>query len=509
MVNFAVGAFALVGGFLLTQKFLKTDGAFNYEKKEKEAQDLLEGAKRESEQVKADARTYVENKKKSLDEEKKMKDERLKKIEETLNYKEGVLSKREERNNELKLEIASLKEGEQAVEENLKRIGHEFTKKLSEKTGTSVEAMREALLDKYDKELELENMEKIADIEAKLKEDAEKTAKRIIITTIQRLCSPTSVETRAVHVVVPRDEVKGKIVGKEGRNIAEFEKLLDVDIVFNDMPNTISLSAFGLVNRRIAQKAMEKLVKVRGDINKDVIHKTVAAATAETDEELYEIGKKALERMGIKHEDKEFIRIVGRLHYRTSYGQNIMKHSMEVGWVASMLGSELGLEIETCKVGGFLHDLGKAIDQAPDVKDTHDHLSKELMEKYGFSWGEVHAAWTHHDAIPQETPEALIVKAADAISAGRPGARQESIEKYIDRIRGLQDAALSFPGVKKAFAISAGREVRVYVDPERVNDEGVHSLAKNVAHKIEEEITYPGKIKVNVIRRTKYTEVAN
>lgn len=264
-----------------------------------------------------------------------------------------------------------------------------------------------------------------------------------------------------------------------------------------------------LVKRRIAQKAMEKLIQTRGDINKLVIQNIIKAAEKETDEELYELGKKALEKMGINHDDKEFLRIVGRLQYRTSYGQNIMKHSMEVGWVAAMLGSELGLNVATCKTGGFLHDLGKAIDQDPNIKDAHDRLSKEIMEKFKFSKEEVHAAWAHHDAVPQETPEALIVKAADAISAGRPGARQESFDKYIERIRALEETALAFDGVRSAFAISAGRELRVIVEPESITDDKMHTLAKQMATKIESELTYPGQIKVNIIRRTKHVEIAN
>ena len=185
-----------------------------------------------------------------------------------------------------------------------------------------------------------------------------------------------------------------------------------------------------------------------------------------------------------------------------------MKHSMEVGWLAAMIGSELGLNVATCKAGGFLHDLGKAIDQDPNVKDTHDQLSKDLMEKFGFPWEEVHAAWSHHDAIPQETPEALIVKAADAISASRPGARQESFDKYIERIRALEETGSSYEGVRGAYAISAGRELRVLVDSDLIKDEQMYPMAKEIAQKIEEELTYPGQIKVNIIRKTKHTEIS-
>jgi ribonuclease Y len=212
--------------------------------------------------------------------------------------------------------------------------------------------------------------------------------------------------------------------------------------------------------------------------------------------------------MGIEHKDQEFIRTVGRLQYRTSYGQNIMKHSMEVGWICRMLGAEIGLNERTCLIAGFLHDIGKAIDQDPNQKDCHDALTKEIMDKHGFSWEEVHAAWVHHDAEPQQTAEAFLVKAADAISAARPGARQESFEKYLERVQDIERTAIEFEGVKRAFAISAGREVRVVVDPDKMDDGSLPELARKVAKKIEEDITYPGKIKVNVIRRTKYTETS-
>lgn len=212
--------------------------------------------------------------------------------------------------------------------------------------------------------------------------------------------------------------------------------------------------------------------------------------------------------MGIKTNNKDFTRVVGRLQYRTSYGQNIMKHSMEVGWIAQMLAKEIGIDAATCKIAAFLHDLGKAVDQDPNVKDAHDELTKELMTKYGFSEEEIHAAWAHHDAVVQETPEALIVKAADAVSGGRPGARQDSIERYIERIKAIDDTVTSFEGVRKSFIMSAGREVRVFTDSEKVTDKDIEEMAKNIAEDIEENVTFPGKIKIKVIRRTKSLEIA-
>ncbi|MEK7673170.1 MAG: Rnase Y domain-containing protein [Patescibacteria group bacterium] len=472
------------------------------------AQELIKSAKEESVRIKEEITSHVQTRKESIEQYEQKRNEKLSKNQEALKHKEEFINKREERNHELKLRIATLEEEREAMQSALQRNEKQLVEKLAAKSGQDASSVKELILNNYQQELENDNVHKLVKQEEWLKEGAERMAKNIIINTIQRLCSTSSVETRAVNVIVPRDQVKGKIIGKEGQNIKEFERLLEVDVVFNDMPNTISVSAFQLVKRRIAKRALEKLCAYKFDITPPVVQKIVEEAEKETDEELYIIGRNALERMGIKHDDKEFCRVTGRLQYRTSYGQNIMKHSMEVGWVAAMLGSEIGLNIETCKVGGFLHDLGKAIDQDPNVKDAHDFLSKELMEKFGFSWEEVHAAWTHHDAIPQETAEALIVKAADAVSASRPGARQESFDKYIQRMAELEETALSFAGVKSAFAISAGRELRVMVDPDSVKEEQAYELAKNMAAKIEEEMVYPGQIKVNVIRRTKYTEVS-
>jgi len=212
--------------------------------------------------------------------------------------------------------------------------------------------------------------------------------------------------------------------------------------------------------------------------------------------------------MGFDWQDKDLLRVIGRLKYRTSYGQNIMKHSMEVSWVAMMLASEIGLNIETAKVAGFLHDIGKAIDQDPEVQDAHDFLTKEIMEKHGFSWEEVHAAWVHHDSEPQQTAEAFLIKAADAVSASRPGARAESIYSYSERLEALNGVVSSFSGINKYFAMSAGREVRVYVRSNEIKDDVMSAFASDIAKKIEEDVVYPGKIKVNLIRRVEHTELA-
>lgn len=508
LINIVFGVGGVLGGVFITMFVFGKNKAYDFEKKKRESEQIVQKSKEEAEKILEENEKRTERMNKENEEDFKVKEERQKKFEESVNLKQSILDKKLNKINEAKLGLASFQEEVQGIEEKAKRTEKDFIVKLTSKTGTTESAIKERIIKKYATDLEEDNKKKIIDIEEELKETANKKAKKVLVGIIQRLCSPTSVESRAVLIKVRKDSIKGKIVGKGGENIKHFEEKIDVAVVFNDMPNIISVSAFNLVQRRVAEKALILLTKYRGNIDKKVVDKTIEKATRETDEELYEIGKDALKKMGIKADNKEFARVVGRLQYRTSYGQNIMKHSMEVGWVAQMIGSELGLDLEVCKVGGFLHDLGKAIDQDPEIQETHDKLSKELMEKFGFSKETVHAAWTHHDAAQQETPEALIVKAADSVSGGRPGARQDTLERYIEKMKAIDETVKSFGGIKKSFAMSAGREVRVYVDPELIVDKKLTPMAQDIARKIEQNVVYPGKIKVNVIRRTKITEIA-
>ena len=509
MLNFIITAVGIFSGVLVSSHLINKYKIFDVDKKRQDATEILEQSKNEAEAIKKEGEMRLEQLKKHLEEDHELREARLKKIKDSLSHKGESLSKKENRAQEVKLKLASYKEEIQSAQDQLKRIEQSVFEKLSAKSGMTVQEVKDSILYRYDSELKNENEKKLLIYEEELKDTATKKAQKIVINTMQRLNVTTSVENKAVLIKVPKDQIKGKIVGKNGSNIKYFEELIDVAVVFNDLPNVISLSAFNLVSKRIAEVAIKKLIKFKGVIDHNVIKKAVNDAERETDQELYEIGEKALKSMGInKLDNKEFVRTIGRLQYRTSYGQNIMKHSMEVGWIAQMIGGEIGLDLEVCKVGGFLHDLGKAIDQDPNIQESHDKLSKELMEKYGFSPEEVHAAWTHHDAIPQETAEALIVKAADAVSGGRPGARQDTLERYIEKMKALDETVNSFEGIKKSFAMSAGREIRVYVDPEQVLDDQITGMAYNIARKIENNVVYPGKIKVKVVRRTKATEVA-
>lgn len=491
--------------------FYKGTDLIDVDKKKKESDELLAKTKEEAIKIKEEISIKVNDFKKTSEEDTERRQNRIVKIEELMDSKEKSLLKKEERLKELKLRIAADQEEIQGRQEATKRAEKKQTEDLAKKAGKTVEAQKEEILNGYRVGLENELTEKLAKEEEVLKEDAVKMAQNILVNVIQRISSPTSVESKSVNIFVPKDFIKGKIVGKNGKNIEAFEEQLDVAVIFNDLPNVISVSCFNLVTRRIAQVAIERLIRVPGEITKEVVLKAIKDAGVDVDKELYGIGKISLERMKFDPEqvDKEFVRIIGRLEYRTSYGQNIMKHSMEVGWAAMMLGSEIGLDVNTCKVAGFLHDVGKAIDQEPGEKDAHDRITKDLMEKYGHSEEEVHAAWTHHDSEKQRTPEALIIKAADAISAGRPGARQESRYTYSDRIQQIDETIKGFSEIQKSFIMSAGRDIRAFVDPEKTKDEAMIEVAKNLARQIEENVVYPGKIRVNIIRKLEKFDTAS
>ncbi len=482
---------------------------FDFEKRRENAMKIVAESEADAARLRVEATEKAKIiKERSLSEAKK-REERIAKLGEVLKNKESFIEKKELRNNDLRLEIVTEQEDMQFKQEQIKKFESEIEAKLSQKTGLKKENLKEQVLTTYRQEAEAYSQERLVKLEEDVKENATKIAKKILQNSMQRLSSPTSVETKTVLIKIQRDFVKGKIVGRNAENLAELERIFpEVDIIFNDLPNTISVSCYNLVLRRTAQLVLEKLINFKGNIDPKLINKAYDDSKKELEKELYIVGKTAVERLGMKSDNKELLGIVGRMQYRTSYGQNIMKHSMEVAWLAAMLGYEADLNFKTCKIGGFLHDLGKAIDQDPTIQETHDRLTKQLMEKYGFKPEEVHAAWTHHEAEPPKTPEAWIVIAADAVSASRPGARQESLGQYIDRMQALEEKGQAFEGVKKAFAISAGRELRVMVDPEMIKDEAMKDLAVNIADKIEKELSYPGKVKVNVIRRTDATEIA-
>jgi ribonucrease Y len=499
---------ALAVGLLAGLFAIKPKIKLSIEEYERQASTRINKTEEEARKIKTEIVERIQNiKTKNLADEERFK-EQFKRIENLVLSKEDYLSRKKQ-----KLEdTQKILDGESAFVEELRKKNQDsrgaYVQKLSQKAGQDTEQVKRDILHGLEKDLEMEKESKIRKYEEYITEDRERIAKNIITDAIQRYSSPTSVEKRTDTIIVPRDEIKGKIIGRGGEILKLLEELTETDIIFNDAPNTIIIACFDLIKKHVAKETIEKLIKER-IVTPEKVRAAMEAAKNETAKTLIKIGYDIIRKLGLEYKKypEEFARIIGRLQFRTSYGQNIVKHSMEVCNFTVMLGSEIGANVETCKIGGFFHDIGKAIDQ--EVGGSHDVLTKEIMEKYGFSEEEIHAAWTHHDSIPQRTAEALLVKAGDAISAGRPGARAESIEKYLERIRALESISLSYEGVSKSYAISAGREVRVITDPSKLQDSDLPDLAKNIAHEIEENLSYPGKIKINIIRHTQSVDYAN
>lgn len=435
----------------------------------------------------------------------------IKKIEISIAAKEEAVNKKTTKNNEIHEIIKQEENVVHAEREKVAEREKEMRKTLERRAGKSPEDIKLQLVRQVEQEMQQENEYTLKILDEYYKEHAEKEARNIVVSALQRLSTPASVDKKGLQVTVTNDANKPNVVGTNGENILYLEEKLDnVNVIFNDFPNTITISHYNLLNRHITKKTIERLFAYKGHITPKVVDDAIEEAKKETDRELMVIGREALKRMNIRRPmPDECLQVIGRLQFRSSYGQNIMRHSYEVGIFALMMAYELGLEIETAKISGFLHDLGKAIDQNPDIIGAHDYLTKELMEKFTcFSEPEIHAAWTHHDSEPPKTPEAFLVKGADAMSAGRPGARQESLDKYIERITALQDIALSYEGVDKVSAMSAGREVRVSVIPSEINDKDMQPLADAIAGEIKENVAYPGYVRVNIIRTTKSIETA-
>lgn len=491
----------VIGYFFSRAKILTME---DYNRK---ALNKLEKTELEAANIKEEALSRVERIKQQITDDELRISEQFKRMENLVVSKKEQIKKKEIKLEAIKMIISDENKAIEEAEAKIANGKTEFKQSLAKKVGTTLARAKEDIIAEINRDLHMMKDERIHKMEQTLEEEKIKIGKNMVVGAIQRYSSPTSVEKKNLAVIVQRDDMKGKIIGHNASNLVLLEELTECDIIFNDAPNTIIISCFDLVKKHIARETIEKLLKERA-VGADIIRKKIEEVKAEMESQLIKIGKETIKKLELKDREfpPDFYRIVGRLQFRTSYGQNIIKHSLEVGHFATMLGAELGVNVETCKIGGFLHDLGKAIDQ--EVGDPHDLLTKQLMEKYGFSYEEVHAAWTHHDAIPIETAEAMLVKAGDAISAGRPGARQETLEKYLERIRAIEAIADSYEGVKKTYAISAGREVRVMVEPQTLEDESLYELASSIANEIQENVAYPGKIKVNVIRRTQSTNYA-
>ena len=439
--------------------------------------------------------------------EKEMKERRadISRMERRITQKEENLDKKsdalERKNEQLDKKI---KENE-ALTEQINQLRDQEMKILEKISGISVEEAKEELLSRVESSIKHELAQKMSDLEAQFKEEADAKAKNIISLAIQRCAADHVAETTVSVVSLPSEDMKGRIIGREGRNIQMLEKLTGIELIIDDTPEAITLSGFDPVRRETARIALEKLI-ADGRIHPSRIEETVEKAAKEVELSIKQAGERATFDVGIHGINGELVRMLGRLKYRTSYGQNVLKHSIEVALISGMIADELGVDSTVAKRAGLLHDIGKA--QTHEMEGSHVELGVNLAKKYKESREVIHAIEAHHGDVEAQTITAVIVQAADAISAARPGARREDLENYIKRLEKIEEIAKSFTGVDKAFAVQAGREIRVMVKPEEVNDAGMKVIAREMAAKIQEEVKYPGQIKINVIRESRAIDYA-
>lgn len=391
------------------------------------------------------------------------------------------------------------------VKEEINGMKKEVIKELERVAGLSREKAKEELFAKIEREFQKDILERIKKLELEGIEKYERRAKEILVQAIQKFALSQAQETTTTIVSLPNEEMKGKIIGKEGRNIKTLEKLTGVEILIDETPDTIVISGFDPVRRQIAKIALEKLMQ-NGRIQPARIEEKVEEAKNEINEKIKEAGETVVYELGLIGLEPKLVQLLGRLNFRTSYGQNVLLHSIEVAYLASALADEIGANASVCKKAGLLHDIGKTVDQ--EVEGSHIEIGIKILEKFGIEPEVVSAMKSHHGDYPPENIEAILVQVADQISGARPGARKDNIENYLKRLGDLEKIAASFPGVEKAYAIQAGREIRIFVRPEEIDDLEAKKLAREIANRIQEELKYPGEIKVNVIREVRIIEYA-
>ncbi len=467
--------------------------------------EAIRGGENKKKEMLLEAKDEIHRSRAEHDKEVKERRAELTKQERRLEQKENTLDKKTEAFERKEEELA--KKLQKVAETQLKAdqaLAAQETK-LEEISGLTQEQAKAYLLESVENDVRHEAAMKIKEIEAQLKDTAETTAREVIATAIQRCAADHAAETTVSVVPLPNDEMKGRIIGREGRNIRTLETITGVDLIIDDTPEAITVSSFDPVRREIARLALEKLI-ADGRIHPTRIEDMVEKARREVDRTIREEGERACYETGVHNLNPELIKILGRQKYRTSYGQNVLNHSMEVSYIAGLLASELGVDVAMAKRAGLLHDLGKAVDH--EMEGSHVQLGADLARKYKENPVIVNAIEAHHGDVEPKTIIAVLVQAADAISAARPGARRENVENYIRRLQKLEELTSTWPGVDKAYAIQAGREVRIMVKPEVVTEDNMILLARDIAKKIEAELEYPGQIKINVIRETKAVEFA-
>ncbi|MCD6471115.1 ribonuclease Y [bacterium] len=471
---------------------------------EKKAEELIKNAKIKQQEIyfraKEEALKIIEQAKKEEEDRRR----ELKYLENRLEKRQSLFDKKlldlEEKQKSLSEKAKKLEE----AKEKIKELYSETVKKLEEISGLTKEEAKKYLLERVEETYKSEVLDRINKLVKYGSEEIEKKARQLITTAIERLSSSVATEKTKTIVNLPSDEMKGRIIGREGRNIKVLEELTGTEIIVDDTPNVIFISGFNPIRRQLTKIALEKLI-TDGRIQPARIERFIEEAKKELARDIKEAGEDALHQLGIVGVHPTLVQILGRLKYRSSYGQNVLKHSIEVANLSAMLAAELGADVAVAKKAGLFHDIGKALDQ--EVEGTHPEIGKRLGEKYGLAEEVIIPIATHHEDHPP-TLEAIIVKVADAISSSRFGARKDTYENYLKRLEELENLAKSFSGVEKAYAIEAGREIRVFVRPEEIDDLKANKLAHDIASRIEEELKYPGEIKVTVIRENKIIEYA-
>ncbi len=504
-----VAVVLLIVGPLVGYNFRKSVSEKKIGSAEVKAQNLILDAENAAENIKKEKileakeeahklRSEVENEVRDRRKEVEKSERRILQKEENVERKLENIEKRED----------GLTKKERSMNEKHQRIDEYIAKQMEELeriSGFTQEEAKQILLSEVEKDIRKDASAMIVQIESEAKEEADKRAREIVTMAIQRCAADQVAETTVSVVPLPSDDMKGRIIGREGRNIRAIETLTGVDLIIDDTPEAVILSGFDPIRREIARIALEKLIS-DGRIHPARIEEMVQKATKEVNNIIKEEGEQACFETGVHNLHPELVKLLGRLKYRTSYGQNVLKHSVEVSLLAGLMASELGYDPRLAKRAGLLHDIGKSIDH--EVEGTHVEIGANICKKYKESWKVINAVQAHHGDVEPTTMEAVLVASADALSAARPGARRETLESYIKRLESLEEIANTTKGVDKSYAIQAGREIRITVKPNQVKDEEIPMLAHEVAKRIESELEYPGQIKVNVIRETRASDYA-
>ncbi|MEI8270071.1 MAG: ribonuclease Y [bacterium] len=466
---------------------------------------MMVGAKEEAQKITDEAKKKSEGRLAELKEEEKKKEVEFKDTEKRLIKKDELLDARQ---TEIDKEVENIKlkvEEIKKIQEKVLKIEDEKKVELEKIARLTEAEAKEELLKDVEKKYEEDILVRIQKIENSNEEKLEQRAKEILATSIQRLAVSTASDLMTTTVAIPNNEIKGKIIGKEGRNIRAFERVAGVELIVDDTPGSIVISSFDPVRRQVARVALENLI-LDGRIQPAKIEELVEKAKEEINKIIKEKGEQAVYECGIFNFDPRIVAIIGRLYFRTSYGQNVLQHSIEMAHIAGMIAEELGADVAIAKAGALVHDIGKALDH--EVQGTHIEIGMRILQKFGADEKIITAMKSHHEDYPYETIESVIVQTADAISGGRPGARRDSVENYLKRLQDLEALVNGFPAVEKSYALQAGREIRIFVTPEKITDAEAKLMARDVAIKIEQELKYPGEIKVTMIRETRIIEYA-